>query len=266
MAEPETPQANASPQNIPQTGQQQEKKDESPLEEIVNGFKKVIATAAIVAMPFLYYPFAPSHVARAAVTVGGFAAGKVTANLTQEKDALDGVVRQAAFGDILSYPLAFGFRQMNNLETTVASSYGSVAGKAAKVGTLLGVHQPAISTMRTGLENGLGKEFRKNWWPDLKDVYKYLSIFSIANVLWVYQYGLFPQMAVSAALSYVFSLTKALRQAKGSTKNLFKALNPFSYVGATLSVASKFVKNVLYNSYSAVYDTGKALGGYKPPK
>ena len=242
----------------------QEKKEKTGLERVIdeiwNAGKKTIAVAAIAAMPFLYYPFAPAHVARAAVTTYGFAAGKVTANLIQNQAPLEGAPRQAFFGDLLSAPLAIGFTQLNNLESTVAANYGTAAGKAAKVGALLGVHQPAISTMRTGLEYGIGKEFRKNLWPDLKDVYKFLSVFSLANVLWVYQYGLFPQMAVSAGLSYVFSLVKALRQGKGDVKNLFSALNPFSYLRATANIA----KNLLYHPYKAHYDTGSSLGSYKP--
>lgn len=247
----------------PQAAQGQEKKEKTGLDRVVdeiwNAGKKTIAIAAIAAMPFLYYPFAPAHVARAAVTTYGFAAGKITANVIQNQDPLKGAPRQAFFGDILSAPLAFGFTKLNDLENVVAASYGATAGKVAKAGTLLGVHQPAISTMRTGLEYGVGKEFRKNWWPDLKDVYKFLSVFSLSNVLWVYQFGLFPQMAVSAGLSYVFSLVKGLRQGKGSVKNLFKALNPFSYLTATANIA----KNLLYHPYRAVYDTGKTLGSYK---
>ncbi|MBI2124882.1 hypothetical protein HYT92_03765 [Candidatus Pacearchaeota archaeon] len=231
----------------------EQKKEKGALENLVDELwdfgKKAVAVGAIAAMPLLYSFVAPTHVARAAVTTYGFAAGKVTANIIQNQDPLRGAPRQAFFGDVLSAPLAIGFTQLNNLESTVAANYGATAGKVAKVGSLLGIHQPAISTMRTGLEYGLGKEFRKNWWPDLKDVYKFLSIFSIPNVLWVYQYGLFPQMAVSAGLSYVFSLVKALRQEKGSIKNLFSALNPFSYIGAAMSATYKLAGNAIGGIY-----------------
>ena len=266
MAETE-PHANAVPQNISQDGQEKKEKPETPLEEIVNGVKKVLSIGAVAAMPFLYNFYDPSHVARAAVTTYGFTAAKITANAIQEKKPLEGIVLQGATGAMLSYPLAAGFRGLNNLESRLAVDYGTTTARFAKAGGMVFGLQPAFAAMRTAINYGLGKKFRENLWPSIKNSLKYISFIGAANVLWVYQYGLLAQMSVSMLGSYVINLVESLRGGKGSVKNLFSALNPFSYIGATFSVAGKFAKNVLYYPYSAVYDAGRALGGgYKPPK
>ena len=265
MAETE-PQANAAPQNISQAGQQEKKKEESPLEEIVNGFKKVIAISAVVAMPFLYGFYDPAHIPRAAVTTGAFAASKVTTNIIQEKDPLEGVVRNGFNGALLSYPIAEGFKGLNSLETAVQQSYGTVAAKTAKGATMAFVLQPAYTAGNIALNYGLGKKFRETLWPTLKKSFKLIAIPGILNVTWLYQYGLLAQMGISGLLSFLLNQSSSGGENKGSIKNLFRALNPFSHIGATLSVGAKFVKNVVYNSYSAAYYTGRAFSGYNPPK
>lgn len=260
MAEIEQPNA------APQAGQQNEKKPESPLEEIVDGFKKVISVGALALMPFGYNYIDPSHVVRAAVTTGAFAASKATTNIIQEKDPFDGIVRNGFNGTLLSYPIAEGFKGLNSLETTVQNSYGTVAAKTAKAAGMAFGLQPGVTAGNVALNYGLGKKFRENLWPTLKKSFKLIAIPGILNVTWLYQYGLLVQMVISGALSYLLNLSSASGEGKGSAKNLGKALNPFSYIGATLSVTGKFARNVLYNSYKGVYDTGLALGSYKSQK
>ena len=264
MAEHEAPNANAAPHNLSEAGenQQEKKKDESPLEEIVNGFKKVAATAAIVAMPFLYGFYDPTHITRAAITTGAFAASKVTTNIIQEKDIYDGIVRNSFNGALLSYPISEGFKGLNSLEAAIEPSYGTAAAKTIKGASMVFGLQPSVTAGNVALNYGLGKKFRENLWPTLKTSFKRIGFLGMLNVNWLYQFGLTVQMGVSGVLSFLLNLSSSSGgENKGSIKNLYSALNPFSYVTAGVSVTSKFVKNVLYNSYSAAHDTGLALSG-----
>src|SRR3989338_2044586 len=261
----ETNQSNAAP---PHTTQQQEKKEETPLEEIINGFKNVLAIGAVAAMPFLYSFYDPSHVARAAVATYGFVAGKTTANIIQNKKPLDGIVRQGATGAMLSYPLAAGFQGLNNLETRLTADYGATTARAIKAGGMVFGLQPTFATMRTALNYGIGKKFRENLWPSIKNTFKYISLIGTANVLWVYQYGLLAQMATSMLGSYVINLAESLRGEKGSIKNLFSALNPFSYISGAVNVTAKLARNTITGIYTGMYSIGKgigdAIGSYQP--
>lgn len=244
--------ANASPEK-------QEKKGfvANAFSELSDFVKKTLVIGSIVAMPFLYYPFVPSHVAGAAVTTYGFAAAKITSNIVQNKDPLEKIAWQGATGAILSYPLAEGFRAVNNLEARMMPEYGLAATKAAKAGAFVFGVQPAVTTGRTALNYGLGKKFRENWWPSVKNTFKWLGLYGALNVTFLYQYGLLAQMITSAIGSYTLNLVESLRGGKGSLKNLFSALNPFSYIGASASLSYKLVGGV----FTGIYDIGKALGG-----
>jgi len=232
---------------------------ESVIDELWSFGKKAIAVGAIAAMPFLYNFYDPSHVARAAVTTYGFAAAKTTANIVQKKDPLEGLVWQGATGAILSYPLAEGFRAVNNLESRMMSEYGLVATKAAKAGAFVFGVQPAVTTGRTALNYGLGKKFRENWWPSVKNTFKWLGLYGALNVTYLYQYGLLVQMITSAIGSYTINLVESLRRGKGSVKNLFSALNPVPYITATASATSKLARNVFYGIPNAMYAIGSSI-------
>ena len=155
----------------------QEKKTtlESVIDESSDFIKKALKIGIVAGLPLLYGFFNEAHIPRAQITTYGFAAGKATANMAQKKSVLDGIVKDAAVGTALSYPLSVGFQGLNYFEKSVASSYGAAAAKAAKAGAMVFGMQPAISTVRTSLYYGLGKKFRENWWPSVKNTFKYLS-------------------------------------------------------------------------------------------
>jgi len=87
---------------------QKEQKPKTTLESVIGELgsfaKKAITIGAVAAMPFIYNPVIPSHVARAAVATYGFAAGKATANIIQNKNPLEGIMWQSATGAMLSAP------------------------------------------------------------------------------------------------------------------------------------------------------------------
>ncbi len=253
----------ANEQSQAKTAEQEKKKEKGTLESVVDELtsfgKKAIAIGAIATMPWLYGLYDPTHIARAATTTYGFAAAKTTANLIQNKDALEGIVWQGATGAILSYPLAEGFRAVNNLEARMMPEYGLATTKTVKAGAFVFGVQPAVTTGRTALNYGLGKKFRENWWPSVKNTFKWLGLYGALNVTVLYQYGLLVQMITSAIGSYTLNLVETLRRGEGSIKNLYSALNPIPYIGATASVTGKLVRNATKGLFDAVYAIGSSV-------
>lgn len=257
-------------EQTPQAGEEKKEKGtlENVIDEILDFGKKAIVIGAVAAMPFAYNFYDPSHVARAAVTASAFAASKVTTNIVQNKDPLEGFIRNGFNGTLLSYPIAEGFKGLNSLEAAIQPNYGTVAAKTIKgAGMAFGL-QPGITAGNVALNYGLGKKLRENLWPTLKKSFKLIAIPGIINVNWLYQFGLLTQMIVSGSLSYLLNLSSSSGgENKGSIKNLASALNPFSYIGAAASVSYNLAKNTIGGFYTGLYDVGKsinsALGSYQ---
>lgn len=241
---------------------------ESVIDELGSFARKALMLGAIVGVPLLYNFADTSHVARAQVTSYAWAAGKSTSNVIQGKKSLEGTVQESVRGALISYPLAEGFKGLNNLEAKFEHIYGAAVTKPFKGAAWAFGIQPTVITGRTALTYGIGKKFRENWWPNIKTGLKYLALPGALNVMYIYKFGLFTQMAVSATLSYILSLTQSLRGEAGSFRNLSKALNPFSYIGAGLRVTGKLVGNTVKGLYESVYAIGSSISDlYKsPPK
>ena len=251
--------------SVPAQDKQEEKKQgtlESVVDELSNFGKGALKIGAVAAMPFAYSFIDPSHLLNAGVFTHAITAGRATANLIQKKPVLDGVVKEAAIGATLSYPISKTFQGLNQLEQTIAANYGQAVASTAKVGVWAFGAQPALTTGRTFMHYGLGKNFREHAWPSVKATFKYLALPASINVAFLYQFGLFTQMAVSGTLSYFFGLIQAARTGEGSVKNLFKAINPLPYIGAGVSVTGKLAKNVFYGVPQAVYGLGSSISDY----
>lgn len=109
------------------------------------------------------------------------------------------------------------------------------------------------------MDYGLGKKFRENLLPSIKNTFKTLIIPGIFNVLYISKFGLFPQMAAAAVFSYLVQLTESVRVGKGSFKNLYKSINPAQYIRATSSVTGKLVRNSTKGISDAVSAIGSSL-------
>lgn len=258
-------------EQTPQAVPGEQKKEKGTLENVIGEIwdfgKKAIAIGAVVAMPYIFYPFMPTHVPLAQTTTYAVGAGRVASNVIQKKPALEGIIKDGIYGTAISYPTAEAFRVANQLETSLAINYGTTTAKAAKIGSWMFGVQPALSTSYTAYNYGFGKKFREEWWPRIKNTFYWLSLPAGINVGWLYQYGgVLTQMLVSGSLWFSFSLIQALRGGQGSLKNLFSA--SLSYIGGGLSVPYKLAKNSIGGFYKGFYDIGKGIGGfiasYKP--
>ncbi len=240
----------------PQAVSGEEKKEKGTLENVVDEIldfgKKAIAIGAVAASPFVFSAIDPSHTLNAQLFTYTVSAGHATANLMQKKSPLEGIVKRAVTAQPVSYQIAKTFSGLNQLEAALTPAYGSVAAKTAKIGTWAFAGQPAVATSDAILNYGLGKNFRKNLWPRVRDTFLYLAVPSSINVGLLYTYGLPVQMAVSGVLSFIYGLINAKRGGEASFKNLFSALNPFPYAAGAITSAGKAVKTAFYAGGSAL--------------
>ena len=71
-------------------------------------------------------------------------------------------------------------------------------------------------------------------------------------------------MAVSGGLSYLLNLSSTSEEGKekGSVKNLYKELNPLSYVSAGATGTSKLISNTSKGLTDTIYAFGKTIDNY----
>ncbi len=257
-----------TPQAVPEEKKKEKGTLENVIDEIWDFGKKAIAIGAVVASPFLFSAIDPSHVINAQIFTYTVSAGHTASNLAQNKPALEGIVKRGITALPVSYQISKTFQGLNQLEAALMPAYGTAAAKAAKIGTWAFAGQPAVATTDTILNYGLGKKFRQEWWPRVKNTFIALAIPSSINVGWLYTLGLPVQMAVAGSLGVIYGFIHAYRGGKGSIKNLFRALNPFSYISASASVTYKLSRNLIGGFYTGLYDVGRsingAIGSYQP--
>ncbi len=266
--------AQAAPQNVSQPGQkqQEQKKPETPLEEIVNAAKNTAAFAVGAVGPYVW-PFGTGI--NNAVTAWPLALGSAIEDKMQGKPInwVKGA-KESVVEAIINRPLEKLFENVNNVRDYVTTNHGLIPGFGAAAAAL-GLGQAVFIGMYTGLNHviqnhtfkGLGEKFKKEYWPSVKRTWMYVLPLSALNVTILPYTAIYKTLGITAQLAYGSLMTLLFRlvgpKAEGtSLKNLFKELNPFPYVGAALSVTAKAAKNILYQPFNALYDVGKALGGY----
>lgn len=268
MAEPSELEqmAQAAPQgqgSMPK--QQSEKKKETPLEEIVNGTKNVVAFAAGTALPFIW-PYGEKAVN--AVNAIPLAAGSSVQDIMENKPVnLVKSAKESLVGTIMAAPLAEMFKYINVAKDYVTNYAGylpgaatAVASLAAAQGVFIGVYTGLNHIIQNMSFKGLYNKLKTEYWPAVKRTWKYVLPLSMWNVLYIYKFGVVAQMAYSSLMSFLFRLVGPKTEG-AKLSNLVSAINPIPYADATLSVGAKLVKNVLYQPFKALYDVGQALGG-----
>jgi hypothetical protein len=254
----------AEAEHLEESKDKKKEEKQSTLESVIGELgefaKKAVKIGAVAAVPLAFAPFAPSHVPRAAVTAYGYAAGRATANAMQDKPALEKLIKISTIGTLNSVPIAIGFTALNTLEKALEPLYGGFVAKAAKVAAYGLIQIPTITTLRNAMDYGLGKKFRENLVPSIKHTFKTLIIPGTFNVLYLSQFGLFPQMAAAAVFSYLIQLTESVRVGKGSFKNLYKKINPLPYLSSAASVTGKVARSIFYGVPEAVGAIGNRLG------
>lgn len=269
--------ANAQQQDAktaPQTSQQEQKKEasalESGLEEIVNAGKNVGAIAAEAAFPFM---FSGENRTNAMITAYPFSLGARVDDIMAQKpiDLRSNVksAKESLVGTLIAPPLAAMFKYIEVARQYVTNYAGAIPGGAAAVGAL-GLGQAVFIGAYTGLNHilqnfsfkGLYNKFKNDYPTAVKNTWKYVLPLSAINVLFLAPYGVGIQLAYSALTTFLFRLVIKAKEAKFS--NLVKAMNPIPYIGATMSVTGKLVKNTIKGLYGSLYDLGYAFGGKQP--
>lgn len=254
--------------DAPDAKPQGKKKEDTPLDEIVNGAKNAAAIAVGAAAPFVW-PF--GNGIDNAITALPLALGSTIEDKMQAKPVnFVKAAKESVVGAIINPPLAILFRYINIIRDYVTPAYGLLPGFAAATGALA-AGQAVFIGAYTGLNHviqnwsfkGLYEKFKKDYWPTVKRTWKYVLPLSALNVTVlpytvIYQtLGVTAQLAYGSLMGFLFRLVGP--KAEGtSLKNLAKEANPFAYLASAANVS----KNLLLHPFKALYETGKALGSY----
>ena len=261
MAEPSELEntAQASHQNISQPGQKQQepKKPETPLEEIVNFIGGAVKFGLAGAVPYAFSSIVPSMATETAVLTGVQIASDYTLSLQRGKKYTPGnLLESSVLGTATTPVIETMFRTANSMPTNNLSDYVMKAGvwSGLLYPAFVGSYLPIAYLVRNRTFKGLGTYIKENYWKTLKNAWTKLLPFSLMNVFfspaWL-------QIPIAAALSYVFDRFAAppkeevpehLKREKGS------------YLTAFPSVIGKLLYNSVYYTFSGLYDAGKALG------
>ena len=277
MAEPSELEtmAQAAPQTASQpVQQQQEKKNETPLEEIANGAKNVAAFGIGAAAPFVW-PWGSG--VNNAVTAWPLAMGSAIEDKMQAKPInwVKGA-KESVVGTIINRPLERVFEYINTSRDYVTANYGLIPGFGAATAALgaaqavfIGAYMGLNHVIQNHTFKGLYEKLKKEYWQTIKRTWKYVLPLSALNVTVLPYTAIYKTLGITAQLAYGSLMTLLFRlvgpKAEGtSLKNLVKELNPFPYIGGAASITAKLAKNTIGGIYTGLYDLGRAIGGYSP--
>ena len=276
MAEPSELEQKAN--EAPNSEKKEEKSSsnlDNVINEIGNASKNLAAMGAGAAFPFMF-----SGENRTNAMINGYPlmVGSMVEDMMAKKP-IDTVkaAKESLVGTLLTNPLAHIFKYINITKDYVTEHAGIVPGGVAAVGSLalaqamfVGVYTSLNHIIQNFSFKGLYEKLKKDYWPTLKNTWKYVLPLSMWNVLYIYKFGVAAQMAYSSAMSFLFRLVGPKIEGV-SLKNLYSELK--GYAGATFTVADKLARNTVkgvYNASSAiggaVRDGIKKLIEYSPPK
>lgn len=250
-----------------QAGSGEEKKEPGALENIVseslNAGKRAIALGAGAAAPFI---FSGANRTNAMLNSYPLGIGAMVDDIMAKKP-VDTVkaAKESLVGTIITPPLASLFKYITIAKDYVTARAGDLPGGAAAVGALAAAQAVFVGAY-TGLNHivqnfsfkGLYEKLKKEYWPTLRNTWKYVLPFSMWNVLYIYKFGIAAQMAYSSLMSFLFRLVGPKSEG-ASLGNLFRAANPFPIVSTTYSLGVKSVKNSFSSLYQGAYGLGAAI-------
>jgi len=256
-------------------GGKKEEKQTGPLENIVKEgwdfLKKGLMIGAAAGMPFIYsipgIPFGGSEMVKnTLVTSLPLSAGAMLDNIMAKKPVdYKKALRESVAGTLMTPPLTSLLGGINTGREYAARNYGKFAGNATAVASLA-AGQTAFVGAYTGLDHvlskyslrGLYERFKKDYWPTLKRMWMYVLPFSMWNVLYIYKFGMFAQLAYGSLTTLLFRLVGPKSEG-AKLGNLFTAMNPFPIISSAYSLGVKAVKNTFSSAYKGTYGLGAAI-------
>lgn len=250
--------------NAPPTGNQEKKeapKKVSTLESVVNEtFKLVGDTAKLglaVGIPATQAALVPPAARDTGILAGAqVAADATTSRIKGEKYTIGDIAKSSAVGTGIAVPAHYAYNIINKIPLDSALGY---VGRAAAFGGILypfyiGLYQFLDYTIKNRTFKGLGKYLKENYWKSLKNAWKYVFPFGLANVLFAPPYL---QIPIGALLSYAVALFGAPKKGevpaekKRDTTPWYKAASNVVYK------AGSSIFNAPYNIGRAIYELAK---------
>lgn len=248
----------------------EEKKNPSPLEEIVTTGKNLGALAAGIATPFI---FSGENRTNAMITAYPLAAGsyledkmenKSLNSVKAAKESLVGTLMTPAFASVFKY-LEVGRQYATSYAGSILGGAATVTGLAAAQAMFVGMYQSMNHVIQNWSFKGLYKKLKNDYWPTVKNTWKRVLPFSAFNPLFLYPYGIAVQLGYASLMTFmlrVFGLKK-----EGATfKNLIKNMNPVPYVKGAIKNTGKFGINLVKELFNGVSYLGSSVQDmYKKP-
>ena len=282
MAEAKTVEdiAKAAPPQNPETSEDhkeeakehaKEEKPKGTLENVVDesfsAAKYLGAFAAGVSFPYLLFPGDSQKRTNAMINAYPLAAGSTVEDMMLGKP-INPVksMKESLVGTIMANPLASLFKYIEIARSSVTNYAGTLPGGAAAVGALaagqaifVGSYMGLNHIIQNFSFKGLYEKFKKEYWPTMKNTWKYVLPLSSLNVLFLYKFGIAVQLAYGSLMSFLFRLVGP-KQPGASLKNLYSELK--GYTSAGVSVTGKLLKGVFYGVPEAFYGIGKGVADY----
>lgn len=256
-------------------GHNKKERKKTILENIVDEswslLKKTALVGAAVATPFVFsIPntpiYNPQMSVNAAVTALPLSAGAMLDDVMAKKPVdYKKVFRESVIGTAITPPLTSFLGGITSTKDYVTRNYGTMAGNATAIASLA-AGQGAFLGSYMGLDHilskysfkGIYEKLKKDYWPTLKRVWKYVLPFSMWNVLYVYKFGILAQLAYGSLMTLLFRVVGPKSEG-ASLGNLFRAMNPFPLMSATYNLGVKAVRNTFSSLYEGAYGLGAGI-------
>ncbi len=254
--------AKTAPQEKKEEKQKQLSTLESFANEALTATKNVAAIGAEVAFPFMFSgdmrtnAMVNAYPLSVGARVDDIMAKKPVNHVKAAKESFVGTIITPGIVGLFNY-IEKGRQYFTSYAGAVPGGAAAVAGLAAGQAVFVGAYTGLNHIVQNFSFKGLYGKLKKDYWPSLKNTWKYVLIPSSLNVLYLYKFGMAVQLAYSSLMSFLFRLAVKAKDAKFG--NLVKAMNPVHYISAAANVTKKAAKS-FYGIGEAAYAIGTGLG------
>lgn len=243
----------------PENKEGQKPKPVSTIDSVVNETMHLLGSGAklglAAAVPVAQAAAFPYLARDTAVLAGAQVAADATTDRKRGKKYTAGSALESSIvGTATTAPVYWLFNLMNRIPLDSALGY---VERAAAFGGLvypafIGGYQFIDYVVKNRTLKGVGKYIKENYWTTLKNAWKYIFPFGLANVLFTPAYL---QIPIGALISYAFALIGAPKkdQLKENEKR-----DKTPYYLATYNAGAKLAKNIK-GTFEASYAVGSAL-------
>ena len=236
----------------------EKKKPIGTLESVINESSHLIKAglqgAAAAGMPWMLSQSFP----KAALDVGTWTAANIAGDAISnykkgKKTTMGDVANSSAVATATSMPLHYMFNAINKIPLDGIAGY---VGRAAALGGIAyplfnGMYLAADYIIKKRTFKGIGRYLKDNYWPLLKQAWKYVLPFSLLNV---FTMPAWLQIPIGSAITTLYVMLKGAR--KEDIKEHEKR-DKTPYLAAASNVLYKLGRSLIYSPLKALYEIAK---------